>query len=647
MWGVKGLKASRVFTLLVALWALSLPLHAHAHEQPSGVDPASFEAFRSGLLALDRDKNYAIANARFEQAMPGLPFMADYLTYFQAKARLRAGDATGVLETLDTFKARHRSSPMLKDAMWLEVEALLQTSPDRAPDALNAYIAKYDDDKARLLLADYYQQHAAPDKAEALYLDLYVRAAPQDHLAFAKLNNKALSVQMTFKRASSLMEKYRYSEAEHLYRNLMRRNDGLPAPEVNEALALSLFKQKKYPEAASLYESVGDKYNAARAHLRSGAKERFAAILDEMIKSGHSKSDELLLSLAREKRQSKQYDEALSACDMALAKSTGSTEDALWERAWTLYMSKDYARAEEALRALNAKYPSNKHAYWLARSMDRGGKDASQAYKAINGEDFYRLMADHRMSITTVSATASAGAAFRPMSMPRVDVLAALGLDDLAVQELTHAALLTDRSDPSQALPFAYKLIELGQYRKAISMVSQLPKDSQPQEVMYPWAFGNDVKQAAALSELDPYLLLSLIREESRYDPVVESQAGAVGLMQLLPSTATRVAYKKGIKYSGATTLTSAQVNIAIGTAYFNDLMGEFRSVGPALAAYNAGEKKVRQWLFAGNYDQPDEFIEDIPFLETRNYVKRILASYARYCKGQSVAPAKQIASLL
>ena len=131
---------------------------------------------------------------------------------------------------------------------------------------------------------------------------------------------------------------------------------------------------------------------------------------------------------------------------------------------------------------------------------------------------------------------------------------------------------------------------------------------------------------------LDPYLVTALIREESYFNPKAQSVSGARGLMQLMPSTASYIAAKNGIIYTGATSLFSPETNINLGCAYLdyaktklheNDML--------AIASYNGGPNAVRSWKDNLTYKNFDEFVENIPYPETRDYVKKVYRSYWVY----------------
>jgi soluble lytic murein transglycosylase len=122
------------------------------------------------------------------------------------------------------------------------------------------------------------------------------------------------------------------------------------------------------------------------------------------------------------------------------------------------------------------------------------------------------------------------------------------------------------------------------------------------------------------------------MREESALDPAVVSQAGAVGLTQLMPATAAEVAKRLRIGPITPTTLVDPAINIRIGAAYLGELLARYgRQPALALAAYNAGGGAVGRWLEARGGLELDEFVEEIPIDETRGYVKRVLRSFAAY----------------
>jgi soluble lytic murein transglycosylase len=147
--------------------------------------------------------------------------------------------------------------------------------------------------------------------------------------------------------------------------------------------------------------------------------------------------------------------------------------------------------------------------------------------------------------------------------------------------------------------------------------------------MLYPIRYLEFISEQA--SGLAPALILGVIRQESGFNPNAQSGANARGLMQLLPSTALRLARNAGLPRSTAKNLYDAENNIKLGTLHLSYLMKKYGKVEPILAAYNAGESRSDRWLQEfGNADMA-EFVEQIPFSETRNYVKQILSNQYHY----------------
>jgi soluble lytic murein transglycosylase len=135
----------------------------------------------------------------------------------------------------------------------------------------------------------------------------------------------------------------------------------------------------------------------------------------------------------------------------------------------------------------------------------------------------------------------------------------------------------------------------------------------------------------AASHGLDPFLMTALVAQESTFQVDVRSSANAYGLMQIIPGTGRRLARTLGIGPFRTSLLVDPEVNVRMGMRYFADLLAEFADPAPALASYNAGEHRVRVWLRERPGMARDEFIDDIPFPETQNYVKRILGTVEDY----------------
>lgn len=237
---------------------------------------------------------------------------------------------------------------------------------------------------------------------------------------------------------------------------------------------------------------------------------------------------------------------------------------------------------------------------------------------------------------------------------PPVDLLHRLGLDADAEAALHDRESVVFGAAPAgrglEALCAAYGAI--GRARRRFQLISQIPLDalrSAPGpanrwawDCAYPTPFGDDVQEGIAAhaapsgraSTADAILAYAVMRQESNFDPDAVSPAHAVGLMQLLPETARGVAAELRVPYDD-TRLPQPSLNVALGTRYLADLGQKFAS-SPAqlpltIAAYNAGDEAITRWLSRVPKMDVDEFVERIPYVETRGYVARVMANWAHY----------------
>jgi soluble lytic murein transglycosylase len=160
--------------------------------------------------------------------------------------------------------------------------------------------------------------------------------------------------------------------------------------------------------------------------------------------------------------------------------------------------------------------------------------------------------------------------------------------------------------------------------------IEQLPRSVW--EALFPRPWWADLKKHAVENQLDPYLVAALIRQESEFNPAAVSHADAIGLMQLLPTTGKRMARELKVRKYSVGMLADPAINVQFGTRYFREMVQKFDgNLEAALAAYNAGVDRVQEWRSSGNFREPAEFVESIPFTETREYVQAILRNASIY----------------
>lgn len=150
----------------------------------------------------------------------------------------------------------------------------------------------------------------------------------------------------------------------------------------------------------------------------------------------------------------------------------------------------------------------------------------------------------------------------------------------------------------------------------------------------YPIHYYNEILQNARLRNNDPVLILSIIREESYFNPKVQSPVGARGLMQLMPSTAREAASSVGMSLPNENLLYDPEINIRLGNIYYSKLKKSLVSRDvPAILAYNGGIGSVSKWISSLSYEDIDDFVEKVPYTETQNYLKKVYKSYWNYLR--------------
>ena len=326
----------------------------------------------------------------------------------------------------------------------------------------------------------------------------------------------------------------------------------------------------------------------------------------------------------------------------ACASAFQSSEDApycLWKIAWNAHMRRQ-STAPKMFREYAARYPE---AEKVPAALYFVG-DYEQLARRFPTSYYYGLVAS---KVTEVRASAvKLDWTENPATAARVDraqLLTKAGLEDWAAAELRFAARNDADARPNVlALEMARIANGRGMPERGIRAIKSLfpeynyiPLSAAPDEFWqfaYPMYYRDAIEAESTNSKLDPFFVASVIRQESEYDRTVVSNARAYGLMQLLPSTAAELSRKASVTGYSRDALFDPAINVKLGTYYLRSLIARFGgSLEAALAAYNGGASRVRQWLGWYTYREPAEFIETIPITETRTYVLKIMRDVEIY----------------
>jgi len=222
----------------------------------------------------------------------------------------------------------------------------------------------------------------------------------------------------------------------------------------------------------------------------------------------------------------------------------------------------------------------------------------------------------------------------------RANDLEVIGLGEFAVRELNKALesaptsprinlrlaeLYSRRGESFQATLILRKAYpDLYSYRD-----SDVPREAW--EIFFPMVVWSTIKQEAKRYGVDPYIAAGLIRQESVFNPNAISRVGARGLMQVMPATGQVISKRQGIGTISAADLYNPALNVKIGMSYLAQMIGQFGRIEYAAAAYNAGPSRAQRWIAERGSMDIEDWIESIPFSETRGYVQGVLRYAANY----------------
>ena len=338
----------------------------------------------------------------------------------------------------------------------------------------------------------------------------------------------------------------------------------------------------------------------------------------------------------------------------------------LWKAGWLLLQQGDPEAATRTWEAVETFKPvtpwSEKALYWRGKALEKRGKPepAEQIFQRLRREfpaAYYTQLAIGRgaspalekgfppiqdVSPASVPDPASGSAEAGALRLKKGRLLSRLNLFPEALEEL-EATEANGGAGEEMRLEVSRLFREMGEYHRSNLLVRRnfavrpltnnlSPREHSVQLLAYPLGNPLWINRYAESQNLDPALLCAVILEESRFDPQALSVAGARGLMQIMPATGKDIAKSLKVRPFGEQKLYDPELNIRFGSWYLARLLEEFGGkTHLAVAAYNAGPRAVRDWLARFPGLPEDEFVERIPYLETRNYVVRVLTSRQVY----------------
>ncbi|MCX5723067.1 MAG: transglycosylase SLT domain-containing protein [Nitrospirae bacterium] len=651
----KGLNKEQVL-------ALKLARLQRVREQFPATVWAARAGLLSGVLLLERDP--AMAMQFLRAAQTELPIVDDYVRLWTGEALLSLGEARQAAEMFESIPQTATDSSLSVKAAYRAGEAWYQALSCREATAWIAKavgLSQKEVETPRALLrqgACQLRENNILEGRETLK-QLWVRFASSaeakeaEALLASNLGGEPWVVQPSERlaRAQVYLGQAFHAEAiEELRKFLVF--DPSPSQRAEAKLKLGIAQEGQGDKLLELARAVA---TSALSSEQKGQISLFAGVWLE----DQGRFDEAI----------GRYRQVAKGGEPASQRAEGQ-----WRVGWGYYRMGRYREASEQLRLLADQRDGDfepQALYWLGRAIELNQQpQARDVFVQLCQRyvyTYYCQLARERadiplpgspavepasMTVSVNGGSPANGEASRAVSARaeieqqpayrRAMELKTLGLDSDVAREL---AGLTDRysRDPDLLLVLSTMLNEAGAYHPALRLARAKFRDQLERTggavapvlwtVAYPTGLLPTIRGQGAKG-VDPYLVAAIIREESQYDWRAVSQVGAIGLMQVMPGTANNVAQRLGLPAVGREDLFDQETNIRIGVRYVEQLLEQFSgNVAYTIASYNAGPLAVGNWIAQHRGRSQDEFVELIPYRETRQYVKRVLRSYREYAR--------------
>ena len=632
------------------------------------------------------DKRYVEASDSLRKAKKDGVLLADYVDFLAAQADHEAGNEAAAEAVLSGFTRRYPDSIFVAEVPELEATILLAMKDAKGAERVLAEAAGgpaanrpgYQLARGQVELALGQTTEAIRD-FKGVLLDHPLSKQAQD--ARALLTEQGAEATLTVAELRGLGDAYyrahRYDMASEQYHALLRK-PGLDEKSRNgfavAAAACDLKLNRLSTAEARALPDTQDDNGARRLYLlmelardRADLDEQQSLVTSMETRFPHSDwLAEALFSSGNMYLLRRDYPRAVDYYGYLAAHFPQDEHAAAahWRAGWLSYRQGLYPDAARLFDEQIRLYPDHMETaaalYWRGRlyeTLDHNPARAAANYRTVvraYEHFFYAQVSRKRLAalgnLTPVSAPDLDR--FKAPAVPPLDDSFPDDSDHLAKAKLLANAGLNTyipreiAADPDSgswsALAEAQIYASYGEdfrairaLKRALPYAATAPIQSIPLvywRILFPEPYWDTIQTESKKNNLDPYLVASLIRQESEFNPSVVSYANAYGLMQLLPSVGKAMARQEGMTHFQTFQLLNPETNIRLGTRYLKQMLDHFGGVTEyALAAYNAGDNRVEDWQAAGPYQGMDEFVESIPFTQTREYVQAILRNIETY----------------
>jgi soluble lytic murein transglycosylase len=674
----------------VALLAPAVPVRA-AGPAPARLPPEARDRFAAALGAY-RAGDWAQAAQELGEVSRTASPIAEYALLHQAEALARLGDPVAARAAAQQAADSAPDSRAAPPALLLAAEQASRAGDDAGAAGLwRRFIDRFPDHgqapRARLRMGQSLAASGRPGEAAVAYRDLWLSAPATPQADAAARELRALEARGFPLPPLSAVQRVERSErlaAAGVGDQARTEADAVLAERPPVDLALRALRVvidgarrsgRDDVALAAATRGLGllpaDKrapwlLESAKIQQRKNRDGAIAAV--DRLAADHPKAPEVPEALLLKARLFESGPDAKSAEPVYLRLAHGYPESdeglrAEWRLGWLSWLRADYAEAAErwgrilAIRTASQGY-RDASMYWIGRTLEQRGdaESAARQYAHVVTEaprSYYGILAARRAPRARPSPARNPASAQLAASLPvdpretlqsdapyaRIEALRAVGLGDFADEEMDEA-VRRSTGDFRRLYALSAAYAQDARHFQSLRILKRhfigLARSAPPAlprafwDFFYPLGWRTELNDAATRAALDPYLVAAVVREESSFDPQARSRVGARGLMQLMPDTARQLAKRRGLP-AGDDMLADPGANLALGSAYLSGLMKEFGEPRLAVAAYNAGPARVREWWKGRATDDLEVWVELIPFDETRFFVRRVMLSWEEY----------------
>ncbi|MEW5806118.1 MAG: transglycosylase SLT domain-containing protein [Acidobacteriota bacterium] len=609
-----------------------------------------------------------------------------HVLYFKAVSALRADERKEAEESLSLILQGDANNKFFEESFHLLMDSMLASGKlKEAREILKRYgnrVKKENPSSVLFKEASLLEREGKKEESTKIYKDIYCLypLSPESETAGIRLRIKENSqgsweegdISLLLKRGQLLEKDGLYESALDNYRYIITIfPESKVDARLNLRMGLALYGQRRMQEALSYLQkakkdqrvSSEAKYALARIDLNRGRIHSFLKAMKELSdrEQGKETGASALFALAEYYDNHGDWRDALLLFKryISLYPNGEKREKALWRTACLLYINNDHAESFSHFHRIIAD-KENPYLvpalYWAAKCQEKlkNYHEAAKLYSEAerkSAKSYYGIRARERLKSLPHIPTSSEKTNERSERTEEIDAaflfaldaareLFAMDLDDMAFDQLLFACR---KINGRKILPFIRStemLLEQGDREKAVELLKIGSSNSSfPSEIpdhllrlLYPHDGSEEICQIARSFSLDCNLILSLIHQESSFNPSAISRAGAIGLMQLMPDTGEEIARRLGKMNHSTSMLFRKDYNVLLGCSHFARIWKHFDgSLELSLAAYNAGEANVEKWKRWISNREIDVFVDNIPIFETRNYIKRVISNYQIY----------------